>query len=146
MNEFFGIEVIGEGQVVQDWYDSLIPDAQDEILNLALHLARLPMGLWRRPDFDPLEGEGGISELRPKDVRSDEGNTTYRIYGWLGYPDRNCYTFLHGTDKDERNDVDGKQHARSRAEQLFRNEARVHRFDFEGSHASTSDEEPEREV
>jgi len=130
MTEFFGIDVQSEGRVIQDWYDHLIPEAQDEILNLALHLGRLPMGLWRRPDFDPLEGEGGISELRPKDVRSDSGNTVYRIYGWRSYPKANSYTFLHGTDKEEKNDFEGKEHARRRARQLFDGRAQPHKFNF----------------
>jgi hypothetical protein len=130
MTDFFGIDVKGEGPVVQDWYDRLIPEAQDEILNLALHLARLPMGLWHRPDFDPLEGEGGISELRPKDIRSDSGNATYRIYGWRGYPKANSYTFLHGTDKEEKNDFEGKEQAKWRAKQLFEGRAQPHKFDF----------------
>ena len=130
MTEFFGIDVTGEGRIVQAWYDRLAPEAQDEILNLALHLAHLPMGLWRRPDFDPLEGEGGISELRPKDIRSDSGNVTYRIYGWKSYPTANSYTFLYGTDKDEKNDLDGKERAKRRASQLFSSRAQAHKFNF----------------
>ena len=130
MNIFFGIDVEGEGRVVQEWFNGLIPDARDEILNLVLHLERLPMGRWRRPEFDPLDGEGGISELRPKNIRSDEGSIAYRIYGWKGYPDNGSYTFLHGTDKDEDNDVEGKEHAKWRADQLFRHKARTHKFVF----------------
>src|SRR5713226_10655353 len=114
MTEFYGIDVKGEGQVVQDWFNGLSIDAQDEILNLALHLEKLPTGLWRRPDFDPLDGEGGISELRPKDIRGPEGNIIYRIYGWLGHPNRNSYMFLYGTDKEEKNDLEGKAIAKWR--------------------------------
>jgi hypothetical protein len=88
------------------------------------------MGLWRRPDFDPLEGEDGISELRPKNIRSDSGSVTYRIYGWKGYPTGNSYTFLHGTDKEEKNDVEGKDRAKSRARKLFANRAQAHKFNF----------------
>jgi hypothetical protein len=131
MNEFCGICVQGEGRVVQEWHDGLIEDAQIEILNMVLHLAILPMGLWERPDFDPLVGEGGISELRPKDIRSNTGNSVYRIYGWKKYPTKNSYTFLHGTDKDEKNDVEGKQSAKQRAHELFvAGRARTHKFNF----------------
>lgn len=130
MNKFYGIEVRGEGRIVQEWFNSLILDAQQEILNLALHLERLPMGLWQRPDFDPLEGEGGISELRPRDVRWAGGNLCYRIYGLKGFPESQCYTFLHGTDKGRKNDVEGKRHAKQRREQIAREQAQTHEFDF----------------
>jgi hypothetical protein len=141
MNKFYGIDVKGEGRIVQKWFNGLSLDAQDEIINLALHLEKLPMGLWRRPEFDPLEGEGGISELRPKNIRSDEGNMVYRIYGWKRHPDGNSYTFLHGTDKEENNDLEGKQNAKWRAEQLFGGEAEPHKFDFAAEFASAPQEE-----
>jgi hypothetical protein len=141
MNEFHGIDVEGEGRVVQDWFNSLILDAREEFLNLALHLERLPMGLWRRPDFDPLEGEGGISELRPKDIRCDDGKITYRIYGLRGHPNKNSYTFLHGTAKDVKNDVEGKEFAKWRAAQLARGEAQTHKFDFAAEFAPEVEEE-----
>jgi hypothetical protein len=130
MNEFFGIEVRVEGRIVQRWFDALPLDAREYILNLVLHLERLPMGRWRRPDYDPLDGEGGISELRPKDVRGADGNIVYRIYGMRGHPSKNSYTFLHGTDKDAKNDVEGKEHAKWRLDQLLRKEAQAHKFDF----------------
>jgi hypothetical protein len=130
MSKFFGIDVKDEGRVVQEWFDALSLDAQLEILNMALHLESLPMGRWQRPDYDPLDGEGGISEVRPKDVRGQSGNITYRIYGWRGHPDKNSYTFLHGTDKDVKNDLEGKAEAKRRVGQLVRGEARIHEFDF----------------
>jgi hypothetical protein len=142
MNRFLGIDVDGEGQVVQDWFNALVLEAREEILNLVLHLERLPMGLWRRPDFDPLDGEGGISELRPRDVRSAQGNVVYRIYGLKGYPDSRSYTFLHGTDKDVKNDIEGKGFAKRRAGQLARREARTHKFDFAAEFTSAPEEEP----
>jgi len=141
MNNFYGIDVNGEGRIVQDWFNGLILEAREEILNLVLHLERLPMGLWRRPDFDPLEGEGGISELRPMSVRCAEGNIVYRIYGLRGYPDSHSYMFLHGTDKDEKNDIEGKEHAKRRARQLARKEAHAHKFDFAAEFTSTPEEE-----
>jgi len=139
MNEFYGIEVYREGRIVQEWFDALDLDAQLEILNMALHLERLPMGRWRRPDYDPLDGEGGISELRPKDVRGVDGNIIYRIYGFRSHPNKNSYTFLHGTDKDVKNDLDGKIQAKRRLGQLFRPETRVHKFDFTPKAASDTE-------
>jgi hypothetical protein len=131
MNKFFEIDVMQEGLPVRSWYEHLPLVAQDEIVNLLLHLKNLPMGLWRRPEFDPLDGEGGISELRADEVSSTHGVLILRIYGWRGHPDSTSYTFLHGTDKDESNDIDGKNRAKWRAEQLFvRNEARIHPFNF----------------
>jgi hypothetical protein len=130
MNSFYGIYVEGEGRIVQKWFNGLILEAREEILNLVVHLERLPMGRWRRPEYDPLEGEGGISELRPMDVRCSEGNFTYRIYGVRGHPENNSYTFLHGTDKDAKNDIEGKGFAKWRFSQLARQEAQTHKFDF----------------
>jgi hypothetical protein len=140
MNEFYGIDVRGEGRIVQDWFDALDLDAQLEILNMALHLSRLSMGRWQRPDYDPLDGEEVISEVRPKDVRGETGNITYRIYGWRGYPIKNSFTFLHGTDKDVKNDLEGKAEANRRAGQIVRDEARVHKFDFIPKTVSDSQE------
>lgn len=130
MNIFYGIEVPGEGRLVQVWFDALNLDAQMEILSMALHLERLPMGRWRRPDYDPLDGEGGISELRPNNIRGSMGSITYRMYGLRGYPNNNSYTFLHGTDKEDKNDLDGKERAKQRLRQLIGRGARIHKFDF----------------
>lgn len=142
MNGFLGIDVTGEGPVVQDWFNGLSLEAREEILNMVLHLERLPMGRWQRPDFSELKGEGGISELRPKDVRCAEGNFVYRIYGLKGYPDSNSYTFLHGTDKDAKNDIEGKGFAKWRVTQLARKEARTHEFSFTAEPIPASQEKP----
>jgi hypothetical protein len=141
MNKFCGIDVRGEGRVVQYWFSRLRLEAQEEILNLVLQLESLPMGLWRRPEFATLQGEEPLSELRPDDVRCDEGIFFYRIYGLQGYPDSNSYTFLHGTDKDAKNDIEGKGIARWRIEQLVRKEAQTHKFDFAAEFTSALEEE-----
>ncbi len=134
--DFYGFQSKADGRPAQSWYNALIPDAQDEVFNLVAHLAALPGGRWRRPEYDPLEGEGGISELRPLDIRSPDGNVTYRIYGIRGYPDKRSYTFLHATDKDAKNDEFGKAIAKHRLHKLERGEASAHAFDFEGRPAS----------
>jgi hypothetical protein len=129
--EFYGFKSEHEGTVVQDWFNGLDMDAQDEIVNLVQHLSVVPGGQWTRPDYDPLEGEGGISELRPRDVRTLAGNAVYRIYGYRGCPNKRCYTFLHGTDKDVKNDVEGKAIAKGRLNQLLCGTGgEVHEFDF----------------
>ena len=129
--EFYGFKSKQEGLVVQEWFNRLEPDAQDEIINLVTHLRTRPSGQWIRPDFDPLDGEGGISELRPRDIRTLTGNTVYRIYGFREYPTKYCYTFLNGTDKDVSNDIKGKAIAKGRLSQLLLDQGGdVHKFDF----------------
>jgi hypothetical protein len=130
---FYGFKSEQEGAVVQEWFNKIHWSAQDEIINLVTHLRTRPSGMWVRPDFDPLEGEGGISELRPRDTRTLAGNIVYRIYGFRGYPTNYCYTFLHGTDKDVSNDIQGKAIAKKRLAQLLLGEGgSVHEFDFTG--------------
>jgi hypothetical protein len=140
MNEFHGIDLRDEGRVVQEWFNGLLFEAREEILSLVLHLESLPMGLWRRPEFATLEGDEPLSELRPDDVRCDEGIFFYRIYGLKGYPDNNSYTFLHGTDKKAKNDIEGKRTAKWRVEQLVRKEAQTHKFDFAAEFTSAPEE------
>jgi hypothetical protein len=84
--DFYGFTSRQEGSVVQKWFNGLDLGAQLEIINLVSHLRNRPGGQWARPDFDPLDGEGGISELRPMGIRTSDGNATYRIYGYREYP------------------------------------------------------------
>jgi len=140
---FFGIELEAEGRPVQDWYNGLDIQVQEEITDLVEHLRVRKASLWDRPDFDPLEGEGGISEIRPTNIRGDSGSKTHRMYGIMGYPDKMSYTFLHGTGKDVKNDREGKDFAKYRlkqlsAESLGRRKPAVHEFDFEGKPYATA--------
>lgn len=139
--EFYGFESPQEGKVVQNWFNGLDLFAQMEIINLVATIRVRPGGKWLWPDFDPLEGEGGISELRPRDVRTDTGNKTYRIYGFRGYPDKHSYTFLHGKDKDVKNDVEGKGIAKGRFHQLLSGNGKIHKFDFEAEPVEQTEEE-----
>ncbi len=114
---------------MQTHFDSL-PDAhRDEILDLLGYLQNAIQSLWRRPEFDPLDGEYGISEIRPADIRDDEGVTYYRIYGYFG-PCEGEYTFLHLTAKRVKNDRDGKKIARERLDRIRCGKATVHKFEF----------------
>ena len=135
--EFYGFESRAEGRPVQDWFDNIPVEAQEEISDLVGHLRVRIASQWRKPEFDPLDGEGGISEIRPTNIRSEEGCDTYRIYGWRGYPNEWSYTFLHGTKKGEKNDREGKDFAKWRLDQIAREQFErgrpaAHRFSFEG--------------
>ena len=127
--EFLGFESEAEGRPVQAWFDGLRIEAKEEIVDLVQHLMIATAALWRRPEYDPLDGEEGISELRPNDVRCLEGTITYRIYG--SRTDR-VYILLHGNRKGVRNDHEGKRIARERLAQLRGGKAKTHKFDFEG--------------
>jgi hypothetical protein len=135
--EFFGFESKAEGRPVQAWYNRLRVEAKEEITDLVEHLRVRVASQWGWPDFDPLDGEGGISELRPANIHCEEGSLTYRIYGVRGYPGKWSYTFLHGVRKEERNDMEGKEFAKWRLRQLGEEEIKrggpaIHKFDFEG--------------
>ncbi len=136
--KFFGFESKEEGRPVQIWFNDLPVEAQEEIIDLCEHIRVRTDRQWRKPEFDPLHGEGGISELRPQAIRGEEGAVTYRLYGCRGIPDKWSYTFLHGTKKELKNDKQGKAVAKHRFRELMRGRAGVHRFDFEGeAHSKT---------
>lgn len=121
-----------EGCPVKRWYDALSEDDTDEVINVVRYLQTMTSRPWPRDFFDPLEGEGGISEIRiPEIAREANGRIvkiTYRIYG---VRDRRSYTFLHATDKKRRNDLDGKGTANRRFGELRDNRATVRKFNFE---------------
>jgi Phage derived protein Gp49-like (DUF891) len=132
--QFLGFESVGDGRVVQDWFDNLPDDVRDEIRDLLGYLEKMTDRLWKKPEFDPLAGAGGISELRPKDVSVEVGGRieakTYRIYGFFPKDRPHTYIFLCGKRKDVKNDEPGKRVAKRRLEQLIRGEATVHKFEF----------------
>lgn len=115
---------------MQDWFDRLPEEDQDEVRDLMGWLQNQTSHTWHKPEFDPLEGEGGISEIRI-DLRSAGRPSFYRIYGFFG-PTKGTYTFLHATDKDVKNDHNGKRIAREHLGRIQRNDATTHEFDFEG--------------
>ena len=131
--KFLSFELDDGTQPVQSWFDGLPPEVRDEIGDLIRHLEKIRDSLWRRPEFDPLVGEGGISELRASDVRLQIGGKvkviTARIYGFFG-PGNGEYTFLHGTNKRTKNDKAGKRIGKDRLNQITNGLARVHEFKF----------------
>jgi hypothetical protein len=126
---FVGYESPLEGRPVQAWYNGLDSDARYEISDLLNTLANVTHSLWRRPEFDPLKGAGGISEIRVPDIRNVSGSITYRIYGFFG-PRNREYCLLHGTDKVVKNDKEGKSTALRRFHDLQQRRASVHKFAF----------------
>jgi hypothetical protein len=126
---FLGFESTWEGRPVQKWFNGLPECHRDEIVDLLLYMQNLTKSLWRRPEFDRLDGAMGISEFIVPDVRDSHGAFYYRLYGYFG-PAEHQYTFLHGRNKDVKNDVKGKGIAERRLGEIIRREAGVHRFDF----------------
>ena len=145
--EFLGFRSQAEGRPVQVWFRKLLDEDKDEIVYWLGFLQNYIERPWPEFAYDPLNGEGGISEIRfPEMRRFRDGEykvIVYRIYGWFG-PEKRCYTFLHGTDKDVRNDQIGKQIARIRLEELRRKAAGVYKFEFEEESDSETEEEPRR--
>jgi hypothetical protein len=133
---FLGYQSAEEGKPVQTWFDALPEVDRYEIVSTVNYLQSLPI-CWDEIDeieeFDSLEGEGGISEIRVPEIRREENGVrkkfAYRIYGVFG-PKEGAYTFLHGCAKPKRNDREGKRIAKERLGKLTRREADVHEFNF----------------
>lgn len=142
--EFWGFESPTEGRPVQDWFDDLPGEAKDEIIDLVRYLRLRTNSRWQRPEFDPLRGSCGISELRTDRIQVERGGlceeATYRMYGYFG-PGEHAYTLLHGTKKEQTNDRPGKQIACERLRQIKLGAATCHRFRFKSrSDLSTKEE------
>jgi thiamine kinase-like enzyme len=137
---FLGYTSADEGKPVQKWFDGLLPDEQDEIADQFRIMATVNSSLWRRPEFDPLDGED-FSEIRPPDIRSNEGSKTYRVYGFFG-PGKHEWTMLHGSEKSVKNDRDGKRIARERLAKIQQSRATTHEFNFSGEPSSSPKKEP----
>jgi hypothetical protein len=126
-----------DGYPVQSWFDGLPQDHRLEIAVLLAFMQAVTSRKWGRPEFDPLDGAGGISEIRPTDIRCEQDGIvkkiTYRLYGMWGTEElKHSYIFLHGTSKGVKNDRDGKAIARDRLERFRRGNAEVgvHTFCF----------------
>jgi hypothetical protein len=144
--EFLGFQSVAEGCPVQVWFNSL-PEEPDryEITDLLDALQKVNDRLWSKEVFDPLEGAGGISEIRIPNIRCVRDgkvrSITYRIYGFFG--PRGCehtYTFLHGSEKKVKNDTIGKQIAKGRLDELLGGFADVHKFEFQKESDSAASE------
>jgi hypothetical protein len=148
--EFYGFQSDIEGRPVQAWFDSLSPEDRDEIVDLLDYVRNTTNKPWPEKVFDPLAGEGGISEIKMDNIRCfREGRVkqvTYRIYGFFGPRQfEHSYTFLHGTEKEVRNDRIGKELAKGRLDEIRRGTARIpHKFEFQKRPDSAVEERPRR--
>ena len=147
--EFFGFRSEAEGCPVQYWFDNLGDEDREEITDLLGYIRPMTNRPWPEKVFDPLKGEGGISEIRVENIRCfREGKVqevTYRIYGFFGPREyEHSYTFLHGTRKEARNDRIGKQIARGRLDEIIRGIAGVHKFEFTKRPNSAVEARPRR--
>src|SRR6266849_4773079 len=128
---FLGFESAKEGQPVQKWFDGLPLDHLDEVKDRLGLLQVLPRSDWDEPYFDPLIGEGGISEIRFDTIRCVRGKFNYRIYGFFGLEEEESYNFLHTTNKKARNDRRGKNIAKRRLRELQDKKATLHEFNLD---------------
>jgi hypothetical protein len=148
--EFLGFKSEAEGRPVQIWFNAL-PEEPDkyEITDLLDALQKTNDRLWPAEVFDPLRGTGGISEIKIPNIRCFRDGKfrviTYRIYGYFGPRGYvHCYTFLHGAEKDVKNDTTGKQIAKGRLDEIERGAAGVHKFNFDEEPDAETEERPRR--
>lgn len=114
-----------EGTPVLDWFKGIPRNHQIEIQGFLRPIRNMTRRAWGKPFFDPLDGEGGISEIKiVPEIRDDSGVAHYRLYGCFG-PGKQKYTFLHCVNKNVKNDREGKSRARFRLEQLRINNAKT---------------------
>lgn len=125
---FLGFESAKEGQPVQTWFDGLPLDHLDEVKDRLGVLQVLPRSDWDEPYFDPLIGEGGISEIRFDPIKCVKGKFYYRIYGFF---EDEAYIFLHATNKKVKNDRHGKKIAKRRLRELQDGQAEAHQLDLD---------------
>lgn len=148
---FLAFRSVAEGRPVQEWFDALPDEDKYEITDLLDALQKATDRLWPKEVFDPLRGADGISEIKVPNIKCFRAGKvkiiTYRIYGYFG-PYKHCYTFLHATEKDVKNDTVGKQIAESRLDELRRGlaseVATVHKFEFVEGFDSEVEEESRR--
>src|SRR5688572_18211986 len=105
---FFGFVTAAGGEPVQDWYDGLSNDERDEVQDTLVYLSKLPVHLWKKPQFDHL-GDG-VGEFRFK-----ANNRVFRIYCFFWPRDRrySC-TLLLGAHKTVNNPKQDISDARKR--------------------------------
>ena len=148
--DFFGFRSVAEGRPVQIWFNALPEDPDRyEITDLLDALQKVNDRPWSKEVFDPLEGAGGISEIKIPNIRCERDgkvkSLTYRIYGFFGPKNyEHSYTFLHGTEKRVKNDTVGKQIAKGRLDELLGGFGDVHKFEFEERSNSTVAERTHR--
>ena len=129
--KFLGFESPKEGRPVQFWFENLAEGHRDEITDRLAFLQVTPRDDWEEPFFDPLIGEGGISEIRFYPIKCLQGKFYYRIYGFFGAEEEESYKFLHATNKKARNDRHGKNIAKRRLCEVQNKRATLHEFNLD---------------
>jgi hypothetical protein len=147
--EFYAFVSKAEGCPVQSWFDGLPQEDKEEIVDLLDRVRNTTSRPWPERIYDPLKGEGGISEIKVENLtREREGKVeeiTYRIYGFFGPKHlEHSYTFLHGTEKSVKNDRTGKAIAKGRFDEIERGTAGVQKFNHTRRPVSAVKEEPRR--
>lgn len=131
---FFDFASPKQGRPVQAWFNGLFEDHREAVKDRLSYLVALPSSAWEEPFFDPLIGDGGISEIRFDPIKCERGKFYYRIYGFFGQEDKQqeeSYNFLHATNKNARNDRHGKAIAKSHLRELQDGEASLEPFDMD---------------
>jgi len=131
---FLGFESPSGEKPVQSWFYSLPEEHRDEIKDVLAFLQVTPRAYWEeQPNrlFDPLIGEGGISEIRFEPIKCIRGKFYYRIYGFFGAEEEKSYKFLHATNKKVRNDRPGKKIGKRRLLEVQENTATLHKFSLD---------------
>jgi len=125
---FYGYVTPAGSPDVQNWFDGLLAEEQDEAKDVLAYLQRLPSHLWVKPEFERLDHD--VSEIRFK-VNVLHIQRIYRIYGAF-WPERrrHSYTFLIGKDKKVDNDRRGKREAIERLKRLRNGQATIKEFEF----------------
>jgi hypothetical protein len=124
---FYGYLTPAGGKEVQEWFDALLEEEQDEARDTIAYLQSQPVQLWVKPDHFPL-GDG-LSEIR---FKVNSLNREYRIYGFF-WPKgkRFSYTFLLGRDKKVGNPKHDIAEARKRKDRIESGKASTYEFEFQ---------------
>lgn len=128
---FLSFESPKDGKPVQEWYDNLIDGHRNKVKDTLNFLQFTQREDWDRPEFDPLNGEDGISEIRFETIRDVTGKFYYRIYGFFAGDDAESYNFLHVVNKRAKNDRPGKSKARKRLQEVLDETATLHEFNLD---------------
>ncbi|HUF22698.1 MAG TPA: hypothetical protein VMN81_01125 [Vicinamibacterales bacterium] len=124
---FYGYATPAGNRDVQDWYDRIaVEDERDTVRDTLEYLQKLPVSLWRRPEYKPLGA--GLGEFR---LDSKELKTKVRIYCCF-WPkgSRFVCTLLLGRGKGKARQQHDIRESRRRLAALIRGEASIHEFEF----------------
>jgi len=124
---FYGYQTPSGGKEVQEWFNALLEEEQDEARDRIGYLQSQPLRLWAKPEYFPL-GDG-LSEIR---FKVNSLNREYRIYGCF-WPKgkRFSYTLLLGRGKKTGNPKHDIAEARKRKDRVEGGKVSTHEFKFQ---------------